>query len=583
MTYAPLQRSKTPSLAGPKPTSHARRASGPPRNAEAFAEAERHLRGGFSAHPGSPTLRGFNPITGFTNGLPERVSRQSATARDLAPSASRSLVVQAKLEIGSVSDPLELEADRIADRVVNQAESPAVTTTASRARVQRMCNSCAEEDEVQMKPSSADGGQRVSSPMLTRGINDGRRHGGTPLLERTRDFMEPRFGRDFSNVRIHADLAAQRLAQSIRARAFTVGNDIFFGAGRYSPDSTPGRRLLAHELTHTLQQNRDTARIVVRRSASSSSSTKGSSKASSPWSELSETERVEWSASAKERMERIDSAASGELWRRARELVTNADPSLAPLLPAGLPRKRDAEVRVGTLNGKVVFVHVTLTYQMSRAGSRLRPRGNYDPKTQELRIERPGLEASILLQDRLAVNFEVDPEYGEIYDATGGDLRSVPEALIVSEVGKLADLVLHEFFHIQRRLRDAGVSPDPGVVFDSPRQLQMDRVHRSPDIAELVRNQDSKFVGRGAHLFEETFAILSAAQVLGQRPPSEQEFRAGYAARGDFGSTAGIANSGLGAIFRETQRYLDDEADLLQFQNDPMLLIWAIIRSAGRI
>ena len=79
MNYAPLKRSKD--SASPKPTSRARRPSGPRPNASELAEAERRLRGGSSVHPGLPALRGFNPITGFTNGPPERVTRQSATPR----------------------------------------------------------------------------------------------------------------------------------------------------------------------------------------------------------------------------------------------------------------------------------------------------------------------------------------------------------------------------------------------------------------------------------------------------------------------------------------------------------------------
>jgi hypothetical protein len=82
-----------------------------------------------------------------------------------------------------------------------------------------------------------------------RGLGSGR-----PLDSGSRSFMEPRFGRDFSGVRIHTDAAAAHAARTLHANAFTIGGDIHFAEGKYRPDTAPGRRLLAHELTHTVQQ-----------------------------------------------------------------------------------------------------------------------------------------------------------------------------------------------------------------------------------------------------------------------------------------------------------------------------------------
>src|SRR5262249_51271710 len=76
---------------------------------------------------------------------------------------------------------------------------------------------------------------------------------GRPLDPTTRRSMEARFGRDFSEVRIHDDARAAQTAAEIDAAAFTVGRDVVFGAGRYAPGSHPGRQLLAHELAHTIQ------------------------------------------------------------------------------------------------------------------------------------------------------------------------------------------------------------------------------------------------------------------------------------------------------------------------------------------
>jgi hypothetical protein len=79
---------------------------------------------------------------------------------------------------------------------------------------------------------------------------------GRPLDSSTRDFMEPKLGHDLSGVRVHSDDAAARAAQSVRANAFTAGNHVVFGSGRYTPGTPSGRHLLAHELTHVTQQAR---------------------------------------------------------------------------------------------------------------------------------------------------------------------------------------------------------------------------------------------------------------------------------------------------------------------------------------
>ena len=78
--------------------------------------------------------------------------------------------------------------------------------------------------------------------------------GGVPLSPDLRAFFEPRFGRDFSDVRIHADAAAADRARAAQARAYTIGPDVVFGAGEYAPATGEGRRLLAHELSHVVQQ-----------------------------------------------------------------------------------------------------------------------------------------------------------------------------------------------------------------------------------------------------------------------------------------------------------------------------------------
>jgi hypothetical protein len=108
-----------------------------------------------------------------------------------------------------------------------------------------------EEEISQMKGPSGQTRDGGPSPELRISIPGG---GGQPLPQSVRTFFEPRFGRDFSRVRVHKDTQAAESAQAADARAFTTGQDVVFGAGQYAPATSEGGRLLAHELTHVVQQ-----------------------------------------------------------------------------------------------------------------------------------------------------------------------------------------------------------------------------------------------------------------------------------------------------------------------------------------
>jgi hypothetical protein len=122
--------------------------------------------------------------------------------------------------------------------------------------IQRKCMTCEEEDTVQRKEATSFiQGKQVGS--VDAEISDrieGSKGGGQSLSPGMKSFMEQRLGSDLSDVRVHTDGSAARLSQDLNANAFTVGRDIFFGKGRFVPDSDAGKRLLAHELTHTVQQ-----------------------------------------------------------------------------------------------------------------------------------------------------------------------------------------------------------------------------------------------------------------------------------------------------------------------------------------
>lgn len=165
--------------------------------------------------------------------------------------------VQAKLIVNQRDDRYEREADRVADMVMRVPEphlqrqlEPSIGAP---QEIQRKCSAC-EDDEALLRKASSTPGGTISSTVET-GISSLRTTGGVPLDRRTRAFMEPRFGADFSNVRVHANARASSVAQSLKAHAFTVGRDVFFAENSFDPSSIPGRWLLAHELTHTIQQS----------------------------------------------------------------------------------------------------------------------------------------------------------------------------------------------------------------------------------------------------------------------------------------------------------------------------------------
>ncbi len=147
----------------------------------------------------------------------------------------KSGVVQAKLKVNEPRDIYEQEADRIADQVMATPTHPALN--GAPPRIQRFSR---QSNGLDPAPASVD--QTLASP-------------GRPLEPALQQDMAQRFGHDFSKVRLHSGTAAQQSAQDVNAIAYTMGHDIVFGAGRFAPGTHEGRRLLAHELTHVVQQS----------------------------------------------------------------------------------------------------------------------------------------------------------------------------------------------------------------------------------------------------------------------------------------------------------------------------------------
>ena len=167
-----------------------------------------------------------------------RLSRAACSCGGTCPHCSNdagTAFTRPKLAVNTPGDTFEHEADRVSDRVMRMPASPGPfhksnVTTADKSPVRKA----------------------AKSP-------------GFPLGEQLSDFFEPRFGYDLSGVRLHVGASAGASARSIGARAYTVGSDIVFASGEYDPSSHRGRSLIAHELTHVVQQSTSSNAPAVQR------------------------------------------------------------------------------------------------------------------------------------------------------------------------------------------------------------------------------------------------------------------------------------------------------------------------------
>ena len=161
--------------------------------------------------------------------------------------------IQTKLSVGEINDAHEQEADRAAERIMGTREQPVQRACACGAGCPKCQPERSGEEHARMetKPAGSNDPVATAVPPI---VNEALGLPGQPLDPATRAFMEPRFGHDFSRVRVHTDPVAARSAQAVDANAYTVGAEVVFGAGRYAPASHDGRRLVAHELAHVVQQ-----------------------------------------------------------------------------------------------------------------------------------------------------------------------------------------------------------------------------------------------------------------------------------------------------------------------------------------
>ncbi|KDR56111.1 hypothetical protein APPUASWS_018445 [Arthrospira platensis str. Paraca] len=207
---------------------------------------------------------------------------QTLAQRDNPTNGTPQQPIQAKLTVGAVGDKYEQEADRVADVVVDQIQSPPTHPEVQKQEAEggqeqpqllrtprisqlqkkeELSNTLQRESDeeefdddgdVQMKPQTASAGGEVSADLESSIQRE--KGGGEPLDEHLQSQMGQAMGADFRGVRIHDNSQASQLNQSIQAKAFTTGQDIFFKQGEYQPESRGGQKLIAHELTHVVQQ-----------------------------------------------------------------------------------------------------------------------------------------------------------------------------------------------------------------------------------------------------------------------------------------------------------------------------------------
>jgi hypothetical protein len=199
-------------------------------------------------------------------GWPGQIAKGQVSQGLVTPGA-----LQRKLMVNAPDDRFEQEADHAAEQVMRMAEPGMVQGAAGTSgavavqrkcahceeedekKVQRKCAKCEEEEKVQRKDKNS--GEPIAAGAAPPIVHEALQSPGRPLEAAARAFFEPRMGYDFSRVRIHYGGKAAESATAVNALAYTVGSNIVFGDGQYAPGRPGGNRLLAHELTHVIQQD----------------------------------------------------------------------------------------------------------------------------------------------------------------------------------------------------------------------------------------------------------------------------------------------------------------------------------------
>lgn len=247
------------------------------RTALLVPEPERELHPRFAAKaglrldgvPASGDSRNLGSVRNHFSGLQRSIGNQAALRLLSHPSPT----VQTKLQINEPGDQYEQEADRVAEQVMRMPEPGANArrelVSESAGTVQRKCcegsgakcEHCKEEENGILQRRASNTLTQAEAPPI---VHEVLRSPGQPLDAKTRAFMEPRFGCDFGGVRIHLDPEAERSARSVGALAYTVGSHIVGSQEQLAGDKRSGLTLIAHELTHVIQQRESGKRRLER-------------------------------------------------------------------------------------------------------------------------------------------------------------------------------------------------------------------------------------------------------------------------------------------------------------------------------
>lgn len=242
----------------------------------------------FTARKPSIACRRNSPAQPLSDQL---ISRRASQLQRLVGNGEMSRAnprATATLRIGAPGDRYEREADRVADQVMRSpissvrgqagvaakpVEGPgeALRCKCAGCSAGDLCSKCAADQDEPLRRKARDnernpvpsgtlasaqpGGTEVAVSSELKSDISAMRGGGTPMSAGLRAYFEPRFGHSFANVRVHTDGQAARTADALQARAYTTGSNVAFAAGQYQPNSEAGRRLMAHELAHVVQQS----------------------------------------------------------------------------------------------------------------------------------------------------------------------------------------------------------------------------------------------------------------------------------------------------------------------------------------
>nr|HMT28431.1 DUF4157 domain-containing protein [Bacteroidia bacterium] len=188
-------------------------------------------------------------------------NKNKAADKPFAPVGKVTPRVQTKLKVNQPGDKYEQEADEMADKVmrtpaVSAKPKPVTGIIGSSVQKKFPAKEKEKKDEKKVMRKELVPGKAVAPSVDLNSKLETTKGGGAPLPSSTRGFMEHAFSTDFSGVKIHTDARAAEMCRQLDARAFTYGSDIYFNSGQYSPEQPAGKRLLAHELAHVVQQGR---------------------------------------------------------------------------------------------------------------------------------------------------------------------------------------------------------------------------------------------------------------------------------------------------------------------------------------